>query len=464
MGASPSRENPTTDPDESGILSAMARPPDAPTTALPDARRAPPAAVVAAVVAGPDHGRRAIHPIRIAMGSAEGNELQLNDPTVSRYHAELERTPAGLVVRDLGSRNGTFVGEVRVLTALVEPGTRLRLGQSIVALEDGRSEPNADPDIEVPSLVGVSAAMRQLRRLVQTLAASRVAVLIQGETGTGKELVARALHDLSPRSSRPFVTVDCGSLPPTLVASELFGHERGSFTGALKRHVGAFERASGGTVFLDEIGDLPPEIQPALLGVLERRRIRRVGGSEDIPVDVRVVSATHRDLRGDANEATFRSDLYFRIATARLVIPPLRERREDVAPIARSFAREIAGSTDLFSEAALRSLAALHFRGNVRELRNIVETSLAMGRLVVDPTLTEASPSGAPGPPGLEEGHALPLSTYAEARTQALSCFEQAYFRRLLEESRGNVSLAARRAGMDRSWMLEILKRNGLRS
>ena len=199
--------------------------------------------------------------------------------------------------------------------------------------------------------------MQEIGRTVERLAQSNVSVLIQGETGTGKELVARAIHDLSARAKRPFIVVDPGALPATLIASQLFGHERGAFTGAEKRQEGAFELAHGGSIFLDEIGELPLAVQPALLGVLERRSFRRLGGKEDIQVDVRVIAATHRDLRAEANQGTFRADLYFRLAVARIEIPPLRERPEDIDPLVAHFAAEITGAPGfLFSEATMSAL------------------------------------------------------------------------------------------------------------
>ena len=235
--------------------------------------------------------------------------------------------------------------------------------------------------------------MQEIGRTVERLAQSNVSVLIQGETGTGKELVARAIHDLSARAKRPFIVVDPGALPATLIASQLFGHERGAFTGAEKRQEGAFELAHGGSIFLDEIGELPLAVQPALLGVLERRSFRRLGGKEDIQVDVRVISATHRDLRAEANQGTFRADLYFRLAVARIEIPPLRERPEDIDPLVAHFAAEITGAPGfLFSEATMSALRGHRWSGNVRELRNVVESALAMGSINLNGLAQPAPP------------------------------------------------------------------------
>jgi hypothetical protein len=298
------------------------------------------------VIDGPDRGL-VYDPTGagVAVGTSPDNEIVLTDPTVSRYHLEL-RAEDGVLVKDLGSRNGTFVNDVRIREAIVPVGARVRVGYTVLSLLDaGQGLPAPPlPTPDVPGLVAASPVMQDIARAVDRLARSNVSVLVQGETGTGKELIARAIHESGTRASGPFIVVDAGALAPTLIASHLFGHERGAFTGAERRQEGAFELAHGGSIFLDEIGELPLSIQPALLGVLERRSFRRVGGKEDIQVDVRVISATHRDLRAEANQGTFRADLYFRLAVARIQIPPLRERQEDIEALVEHFAREITGA------------------------------------------------------------------------------------------------------------------------
>src|SRR5215470_14554505 len=329
------------------------------------------------IVEGADAGQaRMAESDTMTVGSAEGNDLVLGDATVSRYHLELQRRPDGILVADAGSLNGTFVGAVRVERALVPPETTLRVGDGQnVTLELHRSEALA-------GLRGRAPVMRRLLLSVERAAQSDAAVLLVGESGTGKEVIARALHDLGPRAKGPFVTVDCGALSPTLVASELFGHERGAFTGADRQHLGAFERAGGGTIFLDEIGELPAALQSNLLGVLERRRFRRLGGKQEISTDVRVVSATHRDLRAEVNSGTFRLDLYYRLAVVVMKVPPLRERADDVPLLVEHFLRECghAGPVgELISPAAMHALMHHHWPGNVRELRNLIEATVAMG-------------------------------------------------------------------------------------
>jgi len=410
------------------------------------------------IIEGPAAGlSRMAETDTLTIGTADGNDVVLADPTVSRYHLELTRRPDGIQVIDAGSLNGTFTGTVRVERAVVPPGTVLRLGKTALRAGDGQ---NVTVELHrseaLAGLRGRTPVMRRLLHSVERAAQSDAAVLLVGESGTGKEVIARALHDVGPRKRGPFVTVDCGALAPTLVASELFGHERGAFTGADRQHAGAFERASGGTLFLDEIGELPPALQANLLGVLERRRFRRLGGKQEISVDVRVVSATHRDLRAEVNASTFRLDLYYRLAVVVMKVPPLRERAEDVPLLVEHFLRECGhdGPIEaLISPAAMKQLMGHHWPGNVRELRNLIEATVAMGET---PQLDGVAAAGA-APDALT---ALP---YKDARAQVLADFEGRYLRALLERARGNVSQAAREARMDRSHLIDLLTRHGLK-
>ena len=394
----------------------------------------------------------------IGAGTSADNALALTDPAVSRYHLELRRTPAGVQVIDLGSRNGTWVGGIRIDRAVVPAGTRLRLGDTTIVVDEAGSRV-APPTTDVPrsaDLVGDSEAIREVARLIHKLARVDSSVLIQGETGVGKEVVARALHEASPRRDAELVVVDCGSMPATLIASILFGHEKGSFTGADQRRAGAFERAAGGTVLLDEIGELPLEVQPALLGVLERRAFTRVGGSQSISADVRVVAATHRDLRAEVNAGRFRADLYYRLAVARIVIPPLRERPEDIEPLVACFVQRLTGIAELGPLApAIDALRAHPWSGNVRELRNVVEAALVMGEL----DLGGAKPA-AP----LPASPVTAVQTYRDARAAALARFEADYLRDLITRANGNASEAARLARMDRPYLLGLLRKHGMRS
>lgn len=410
------------------------------------------------VVGGVDLGLSIVDATEaVTVGIAEGNALRLTDPSVSRFHVELSRRGDKVLVRDLGSTNGTLVQGLVLIDAAVPPGTVLQLGHTQLEVGSGqtRSVELAEGDALGP-LKGQSPVMRTLLARVDKAARTPSAALLTGESGTGKELIARALHQRGPRAGKPFVTVDCGSLSPGLVASELFGHERGSFTGADRKHVGAFEQADGGTVFLDEIGELSPTLQAALLGVLERQRFRRVGGSEDLAVDVRVVSATHRDLRAAVNAGSFRLDLFFRLAVVKLDVPPLRARVEDLELLIGHFLREAGSQSsveELFPKDTLAAMRAHQWPGNVRELRNLVESTLAMGEA---PVLEASAPS--------EQGLPGPERTYKDARAELLHRFEAQYLAKLMAVTRGNVSAAARHAKMDRSHLIELLQRHGLRT
>lgn len=391
----------------------------------------------------------------ISIGKAAGNAIVLTDATVSRYHLEIEEAGGELLLRDLGSSNGTWIGNVRIVEASIRPGTEILVGNTRLRIEDGAQHSNED-DAGLEGLVAESPVMRRLFARARRAAATDVPVLLRGETGTGKEVIAQSIHRLSTRAKEPFETVDCASLPPTLIGSELFGHEKGSFTGAHRKHVGAFERARGGTIFLDEIGELPLALQPMLLGVLERRRFRSLGAAQPTEADVRIITATHRDLRREVNAGRFRADLYYRLAVARLSIPPLRERPEDIPLLVRHFTRQITGAeTSTFSASTLTALSKHPWEGNVRELRNVVEAALALGTVELEGQMesTEAGDAAR-----LED--ALP---YKEARARVLEEFEGRYLPELLERADGNVTHAARLSGMDRRYLLRLLKRHGLR-
>jgi DNA-binding NtrC family response regulator len=424
-----------------------------------------PARVLSArVTAGVDKDKSAVASTEaLSVGTAADNDLVITDPTVSRYHVELSTGAHGVRVKDLGSTNGTFVSGVRVEQAYVSAGAEITVGDSRLEVSAGK-----DREVEIHAgddfngLKGRSPVMRQLMAQVDRVAKRDVSVLIHGESGTGKEVVARALHLASPRANGPFVTVDCGSLSPTLIASELFGHERGAFTGATHQHIGACERAGGGTLFLDEIGELPAALQSNLLGVLERRRLRRVGGRDDLAVDIRVVSATHHDLREEVNSGAFRLDLYYRLAVVVLKVPSLREHTADIPMLAEHFLR-CAGSRDplhtILTPEGLEALGLYRWPGNVRELRNLVEASLAMGEALA---LPRESGKGRPPLAGDIVAGVLDRS-FKDARSTVIDAFEKRYFEALLARARGNISAAAREADIDRSHLTDLLKRHGIR-
>ncbi|MDB4954205.1 MAG: Response regulator of zinc sigma-54-dependent two-component system, partial [Myxococcales bacterium] len=368
--------------------------------------------------------------------------------------------PNGILVTDLGSTNGTYIGAVRIERAIVPPGTLVKLGGTTIRFDDAvRNAVKVDATRhELAGMLASSPQMLQLFADIDRVAPTSASVLVVGESGTGKERVAEALHLRSPRAQAPFVTIDCGALPSALLASELFGHERGAFTGADRAHVGAFERAAGGTVFLDEIGELPAADQVALLGVLERKRFRRVGGSTDVELGARVIAATNRDLRSEVNAARFRHDLYHRLAVVVLRLPPLRERSSDIPLLVEHFARELGAEGSLEAVFGADTLARWQrhpWPGNIRELRNVVESAIVIG---------VSHLTGEPVSASTASGTDMVLEPYKDARAQVVSDFERRYLTRLMEDANGNVSRAARSAKMDRSHLIDLLVRHGLKT
>jgi transcriptional regulator with GAF, ATPase, and Fis domain len=403
------------------------------------------------VVEGPDRGARAVSQSEeLSIGSNEGNDLQLCDPAVSRHHCTLRAEERGLALTDLGSRNGTFLDEVEIKSCYVKLGARLRVGQSVLAvqiLDQDIEQPLASSD-RVGAILGASPAMRRLYPLLELCGKSAATVLISGETGTGKELVAEAIHDASERRAGPFVIVDCSALSHALAESELFGHERGAFTGADVSRPGAFESAHGGTVFLDEIGELPLALQPLLLRAIENRTIRRVGGNGQHAVDVRIIAATHRDLRIDVNEKRFRADLFYRLNVLRVMVPALRERDGDVELLAAHFWRMF--RPDQPPRALLDHLSLQPWPGNVRELRNAVERAACFGWIAA------ARP---PAPATAAES-----VTYQHAKERAIWGWERRWIEELITASGGNLSRAARTAKMGRTHVRELARRHGIRT
>jgi DNA-binding NtrC family response regulator len=339
----------------------------------------------------------------VTLGSSPENDFVVAGETVSRFHAHVVRLGDAYAVRDLDSTNGTWVNGVRVREAFLVPGCVLDLGGTKVRFEAGEEVLNLEPSSleRMDGLVGKSPAMRQLYHLVEQVARTDATVLIEGETGTGKEVLARVLHDRSHRADSPFVVVDCASIPANLLESELFGHEKGSFSGALTGRKGLFEMAHGGTVFLDEIGELPQDLQPRLLRVVQAREVRRVGSNRPIPLDIRVVAATNRNLQAEVSEGRFRADLFFRLAVVPVYLPPLRERREDIPLLVEHILASRCPGKSLSGTFA-QSLARYPFPGNVRELVNLVERAIALGEE------TAVRGLGAEMPPPLGAGPLAP--------------------------------------------------------
>jgi DNA-binding NtrC family response regulator len=396
---------------------------------------------------------------RCSIGSHHRNDLVIEDPTVSRFHCEIVVDEDRVRVRDLGSRNGTVLDGVIVLEAVLRIGSLLRLGKTVIGFALG-AEMNrlALSDVtRFGSLEGVSVAMRAVFATLARAADSDATVLLEGETGTGKTQAALSIHHGSARREGPMVIVDCSALLANLLESELFGHERGSFTGATDRRIGALEEASGGTLFLDEIGELPLDLQPKLLRALEAREVRRLGSNTYRPIDVRVIAATNRDLRTDVNAGRFRADLYFRLAVITISIPPLRRRPEDIPRLVERILDALHASEDaaqpLRAPAFVTQLRSAAWPGNVRELRNYIERCLILG--TIDP-----SPSGSSPPDS--EFTVDATATYGVERERAIADFERRYVTALLALHGGKVSRAAAAAGIDRAYFYRILRRHGI--
>ncbi len=385
-----------------------------------------------------------------AVGSHGSNDVVIQDPAVSRFHCELRLEQNRIRLHDLDSTNGTLLDGVPIAIGIVRDGSLLQVGRSTLRVQIGDAmHVPVSPRSEFGRLVGTSWAMRALFAVLERAAQSDATVLVEGESGTGKELVARSLHEASRRASRPLAVIDCGALPGALLESELFGHAAGAFTGAVESRVGAFEAANGGTVLLDEIGELPLELQPKLLRVLEAREVRPLGSTSTRKIDVRIIAATNRDLRSEVNAGRFRPDLYFRLAVVRVTTPPLRTRPEDLPALVD---RIVAG-LELPPERAARlrepvfiaSLGRHAWTGNVRELRNYLERTA----ILYDATDGDTS--------NTEE-----LQPYQAARDLVLGEFERRYVEQLLGVHKGNVSAAARASGIDRTYFHRLMRRHKL--
>jgi DNA-binding NtrC family response regulator len=439
---------------------------DHPTRAFLGRRRGRPAndghALV--VVSGPATGlRRLIDEEEIRVGKAPSNHVCVPDPTVSRFHCVIERTGRGLLLRDLGSFNGTQVGGCWVESAYVAPEIPITIGNSVLQVC-----PAEAPRAAGPRILGTSPAIQRIVTLLPRLAGASATVLLEGETGTGKSMIAELIHLMGPRATGPFVVVDCGALSPALIESELFGHERGAFTGASERRLGAFEAAQGGTVFLDEIGELPLAMQPKLLRALEERTIRRLGATEPVRLDVQVIAATNRDLRQAVAGGRMRTDLYYRLDVLRVRVPALRDRREDIPQLVEHFCRRTRAEIPQAQLGRLKEdFVQRLWPGNVRELRNAVERAVLLGDwgtddLTVEHTMAaDAEPPSGDTPGPLAGDEALVLSVpFRTAKEGAIARWERRYLAALMQRARGSISQAARLAQVDRSHLRDLLRRH----
>jgi transcriptional regulator with GAF, ATPase, and Fis domain len=427
--------------------------------------------VVLIVVTGQARGQRVKLGERLRIGKSPDNDLVLPDDTVSRHHCVLERGATGILVKDLGSTNHTRIGRTTVREASVEPGATLVVGDVELIL---RTEPNRAQILPSESAVfgealGPSLAMRSIFGVLEHIAPTDAAVLLEGETGTGKDVIARSIHEKSRHKGEPYVVVDCGAVSYNLIESELFGHERGAFTGAVSTRQGAFETAARGTVFLDEVGELPLDVQPKLLRVLESGEFRRVGGNRTLRAEARIIAATKRNLKEEVARGKFREDLYFRLAVVPITVPPLRQRREDIPKLVEHFValakkRDPAAEHVGLSRETVTALAAHDWPGNVRELRNVLDRAIyiATASGERDVRLVDL-PVSAGGGSGVVPASFDETLSYRETRTAFEAEFERAYVSWLLGRHDGNISAAAREAKMDRKHLYDLARKHNLR-
>ncbi len=413
------------------------------------------------VIKGPDRGESV--PLReqpIYFGSSPNCDLVLTDKTVSRRHLMAVREGEEIILRDQGSTNGTFIQGSRFKEITIGYGAEVKLGRTLLKYlpEEEVVEPEVADSDYFGSLVGRNTKMRRLFKLLEDVARNTATVLIEGETGTGKELIAEEIHNHSPREGAPFIVFDCGAVPRELIESSLFGHVKGSFTGAITDRKGAFAEASGGTIFLDEIGELPLELQPTLLRALDKKAVRRVGANTYEKVDVRIVAATNRDLRAEVAAKTFREDLYYRLAVIRVTLPPLRERGDDIKILVDHFIRSFTppGRTLVITPEDMSRLQRHSWPGNVRELRNVIERACVLSKgdsLNLDDAFVEQAA------PALGIRTDLP---FKEAKGQLVELFEREYIVDLMRRHKMNLSAAAREAQIDRKHLRELIRKYGL--
>ena len=414
--------------------------------------------LVLTILEGPEKGRSyELAPLletRVLVGTSDACAIRLSDGSVSRRHCALDWVDRRLRVSDLRSTNGTSIDGVGVLEAFLREGQVVRVGDTAFRVdrrEDHTAiEPPRSKATSFGRVVGSSAAMQRLYPLCERIAASTVPCIIEGETGTGKEILAESIHEQGPRAAGPFVVFDCTAVPQNLLEAELFGHERGAYPGAADARAGVFEEAHGGTLLIDEIGELDLALQPKLLRAVERSEVRRVGTTKPTRVDVRVLVATCRDLDREAQAGRFRDDLYHRLAVARIELPPLRQRAGDVEVLARYFYEQLGLDPRTMDPLQLASWRDYHWPGNVRELRNAVTRYVALGETAIPPADTPMA-----GRDVIEDvlARRLPLSL---ARRQVLDYFVRRYVARVLEEHGGNVAQAARASGIARRYLRKL--------
>lgn len=416
---------------------------------------------VLTVISGPNAGKTHALLGPCVVGSHEDAGFQIDDATVSRFHVEIEPKVDGVTVRDLSSTNGTFLAGVKVHEVIIQQTSDLTVGKTVLRLgfiDRALDEP--DELSHFGKALGASSSMKRLFGLLQRVAPSESTVLLLGETGTGKEVLAHSLHEASKRKGKPFVIVDCGAVSPNLIESELFGHVKGAYTGAVSDRLGAFLEADGGTIFLDEIGELPIDMQPKLLRVIESGSIKRVGEDKYRRINVRIVAATHRDLDGEVKLGRFREDLFYRLAVVVLTVPPLRDRPDDIPLLARHFVKQLGREDFNLPIHLLDGFREYRWPGNVRELRNIIERALAGADLAPPATAGSDSSSSESTP----ERHIHAELPFKMAKEKLIEDFTREYLTALLEKHQGNISQTARAAGIARNYVHRLVIKYGLKA
>ena len=422
----------------------------------------------------------------LSIGSISGNDLVISDTTLSRNHCRILQKKNNYTLLDLDSTNGTYINGIRIKEAFINSGCSIQLGNTNIKFhaDDQHIQITPKKSDKLHNIIGKNIKMREIFGILEKISPTNATVIIEGETGTGKEVIARSIHKLSHRAKKQFMVFDCGAVPESLIESELFGHEKGSFTGAISNRQGIFELASGGTVFLDEIGELGLDMQPKLLRVLETRKIRRVGSNKVIPVDIRIIAATNRNLQEEVKIERFREDLFYRLSVVRLVIPPLRDRVEDIPMLVshflqtHSFNRGPKGILKLngISDGVHQAMFNYHWPGNIRELLNIVERACSLsdsskielcdlpdsistkGPLIPSPNIHTQSKQNSE-----RKKDKIPQEykkmTFKEAKEKWVSSFEEDYIRHMLEKNKMNISKASREAQIDRKYFRKLMKK-----
>ena len=407
------------------------------------------------------------------IGAHPDCEFDLRDDATSRFHAQIEMDAIGHRLLDLDSKNGTYVNGFRVRDVYLTNGATIQIGGAIIEfrLEEKSVDIELSKGNRFGNMLGQSTGMREIFAMLSKVSPSDITVLIEGESGTGKELVAEAVHMHSKRSNGPFVVFDCSAVAPTVIESELFGHVKGAFTGAVSDRKGAFQQADGGTLFLDELGELPLDLQPKLLRALEQKTVRPVGGDAPQPFNARIIAATNRDLAAQVSDGRFRSDLYYRLAVMKIVLPALRDRQDDIPMLVDHFLSLVSQDSGQHVQVGyetIRKLQRHSWPGNIRELKNFVDRAAILAtndRLETKYLLPPSTNKQHEGEGSKDNASEQAMNAIAsglpfkDAKARLITHFERAYWEALLAEHKGNVSAAARQAGIHRKSAEYLLRK-----